>query len=55
MASRSITGRGFRSRGVYLIVSNEYTPPAERGWGVHERLRTRARRVEREPETPQPA
>src|SRR5690348_15505742 len=43
------------SRGIDLVVSDEHAPPAERGRGMHERLRARARRVEREPKTPQPA
>ena len=46
---------GDRSRGVDLVVSNKHTPPAQRSRGMHERLRACARRVEREPETPQPA
>ena len=52
---RGRVGARIRLRGVYLIVSDEYAPPAECGRGMHKRLRPRARRVEREPETPQPA
>ncbi len=44
-----------RSRGVYLVIRDEDTPPAERGRSVHQRLRTCTRCVEREPEPPQPA
>src|SRR5450755_4267704 len=44
-----------RSRGVDLVVGDEYAPPAERGRSMHERLRARAWGVEREPEAPQPA
>jgi hypothetical protein len=42
-----------RSRGAYLVIRDENTPPAERGRSIHQRLRPRARRVEREPEPPQ--
>lgn len=35
-------------------ISGEDAPSAERGRGMHERLRPRARRVQREPETPRP-
>jgi hypothetical protein len=40
-------GAAVRSHGVYLVIGDEYTPSAERDRGVHERLRTRARCVER--------
>jgi hypothetical protein len=34
---------------------DEHAPPAERGRGMHERLRARTWSVERKPEAPQPA
>jgi hypothetical protein len=43
-----------RLRGVDLIIGDEHAPLAERGRSMHERLRTRTWRVEREPEAPQP-
>ena len=48
-------GAQVRSRGVYLIIRDEDTPPAECGRSMHQRLRPCAGRVEREPEPPQPA
>jgi hypothetical protein len=41
-------------RGVDLVIGDEHAPLAECRRSMHERLRTRAWRVEREPEAPQP-